>query len=98
MKACKRIEIVLDQTLAPKLEQMLKNLGIDGYTRISDAGGLGDRGYRRADEVTGASSNCIFILALEDNDQVSEVVSAIKPFLKSSGGICLVSDALSVIH
>lgn len=98
MKPCKRIEIVLEQTLSAKLEGLLSSLNADAYTVIPEAGGLGERGYRRADEVTGTSSNCIFIIAVHDEQLVEKIIEAIRPMLSLSGGVCIVSDAFFVQH
>lgn len=97
MKKCKRIEIVIEQTLANRFEELMHNLDAN-YTLISGVSGLGERGHRRADELTGASTNCLAIVA-SDNDKLTEqVVESVRPLLAKSGGICLVSDALWVVH
>ncbi len=98
MKPCKRIEIVVEQALRRRLEQTLIELNVSGYTLLSRASGRGDRGARRADEPTGVSSNCVFIVACETEPETSAIVEAVRPLLRRSGGICLVSDAAWVRH
>ena len=97
MKPCKRIEIVLEQALASRVADALTDAGAPGYTFIDHAGGAGDRGLRRADEPTGTSTNCMFIIACPAED-VERLVEIVRPILSRSGGICLVSDALWVRH
>ena len=98
MKPCKRLEIVIEQPLASRMANLLVELQAPGYTVIDHAGGRGDRGVRRADEPTGTSTNCVFIVACEDQACVERIVEGIRPVLSRSGGICLVSDALWVRH
>ncbi len=98
MKACKRIEIVIEKPIAPRVAQMLVDLAVPGYTLIDSASGRGDRGLRRADEVTGVSTNCVFIVACDDEKIAQKIIDHVRPLLAESGGICLVSDAHWVEH
>lgn len=84
--------------MAPRLMEILREVGVPGYTAIYDASGDGDRGIRRADELAGDSSNALFIIACEDDDLVMRIAEAVRPLLSRSGGLCLVSDAMSLIH
>ena len=98
MKPCKRIEIVIEEPMAPRLVEVLRGLGVRGYTTVPNIGGEGDRGVRRADELAGDSSNTLFIIACEDATLVGELVEQVRPLLRRSGGICLVSDAQWLVH
>lgn len=98
MRPCKRLEIVIERSQATKLEGILKEAGATGFTVIQNAGGGGDRGYRRADDVTDTDENCVFVVAVEKDSIVHEVVEAVRPILQRFGGICLVSEANWVIH
>jgi nitrogen regulatory protein PII len=93
MKPCKRIEIVVEEHLAGRMADQLDAAGAPGYTVIRRAGGRGVRGVRRADDPTGTATNCVFIVACDDDAQVEKVVAAIRVMLKRSGGLCLISDA-----
>ena len=98
MQPCKRIEIVIEQRLAQRTADLLLAAGAPGYTQFARASGYGDRGFRRADEPTGTSTNSVFIVACDSQAQADAIVTAIRPMLSHSGGICLVSDAQWVIH
>jgi nitrogen regulatory protein PII len=98
MKPCKRIEIVIEQPLARRLAARLDELGAPGYTMIPDASGRGDRGLRRGDEVTDTFTNCVFIVACDDDAVVAQIVEGVRTLIARSGGVCLVSDALWVRH
>ena len=98
MRPCKRLEIVIERSQASLVEQLLKEAGASGYTVIQNAGGGGDRGYRRADDVTDADENCVFVVAVERDAIVEEIIEGVRPMLQRFGGVCLVSDANWVIH
>ena len=98
MKPCKRIEIVIEQSLSRRMESQLETLGAPGYTLITQASGRGDRGLRRGDEPTGTASNCVFIIACDDEAAVQRIVDGVRPLLTRAGGICLVSEAMWLKH
>lgn len=98
MKSCKRIEIVIEAPLAQRLAGRLRQLGAPGFTLIPDVRGAGDRGERRGDELSGDSSNCLILIACDDQATVDRILEAVRPLLSSSGGVCLVSDALWLRH
>ncbi len=98
MRPCKRIEIVIEEPMAPKLVELLQGLEVPGYTVLPNAAGDGDRGIRRADELAGDSSNTVFIIACEDDALVERIVEGVRPLISRSGGICLVSDANWLVH
>lgn len=93
MNPCKRIEIVIEEHLAGRLSDQLDAAGAPGYTVIRRTGGRGHRGIRRADDPTGTATNCIFIVACEDEAIVAAILERVQGMLKRSGGVCLVSDA-----
>jgi hypothetical protein len=98
MTPCKRIEIVIDQPHASRLVQRLEELHAPGYTLIPRASGSGDRGERRGDDPTGTETNCVFIIACEDDALAQRIVDGLRPLLTRIGGLCLVSEALSLAH
>jgi nitrogen regulatory protein PII len=93
LKPCKRIEIVIERSQQRGVASALDAIPVSGYTILFNAGGTGDRGPRRADDVTDTDENCVFIIATEDDAVVDAIVQKLQPVLKRYGGICLVSDA-----
>lgn len=93
-----RIEIVIEEPLARELIRKFKALDVPGWTVIPRAGGSGDRGIRRGDELAGDSSNCVFIVVCEDEALVDRITEAVGPMLSRSGGVCLVSECRSLVH
>lgn len=98
MTPCKRIEIVIEAPQAQRLTEALRQLGVGGFTLIPDVRGSGDRGERRADELAGDSSNCLILIACDNQETVDTVLEVVRPLLSRSGGVCLVSDALWLRH
>lgn len=97
MRACKRIEIVIERLFTRRLVELLGQVGAPGYTLIPQASGQGDRGLRRADDPNDTQTNCVCIVAC-DEALASEIVEGVRPLLSEAGGVCLVSDALWVKH
>jgi hypothetical protein len=67
------------------------------YTVSRNAEGKGHRGGRCGNDVTRVIQNS-YVLTACTAEQVEKVVKAIRPVLKRVGGLCLVSDALWVLH
>lgn len=97
MNPCKRIEIVIEEAQAPRLADALEELEC-GYTMLPRASGNGDRGRRRADDPTGTFTNCVFIVASEDDALTQTILDTVKPLLDRFGGICLLSEATWLRH
>ena len=97
MQAVKRVEIVIDTIELERVLTLLEKVGVSGYTVIRDAEGKGHRGVRSGDDVTRVFQNS-YVLTACSEEQVRQVVTALRPVLKRVGGVCLVSDALWVMH
>ncbi len=95
MKPVKRIEIVIEEVEQDDLVAQLDRIGVVGYTVVPGAGGRGERGVRY--ESLQGLGNVLMTIAC-DEVQANKVIEVIRPILKRYGGICLVSDALWVIH
>ena len=98
MKPCTRIEIVIESPLVETMIDALHEAGSPGYTLVPDIRGEGDRGIRRADELTGDSSNSLFVIACDDDAIIEAILERVRPLLTRSGGICLVSGANWLRH
>lgn len=97
MQAVKRVEIVTDTIELARVLKLLEGVGVSGYTVVRNAEGKGHRGVRSGDDVTQVFQNS-YVLTACTEEQVERVVAAIRPVLKRVGGVCLVSDALWVLH
>lgn len=97
MQAVKRVEIVTDTIELDRVLDLLEKAGVSGYTVIRNAEGKGHRGVRSGDDVTRVFQNS-YVLTACTAEQVEKIVEAIRPVLKRVGGVCLVSDALWVLH
>jgi nitrogen regulatory protein PII len=97
MQAVKRIEIITDSLEMREVRRVLDGLALTGYSVIRDVTGRGERGIQSGDDLTDVFKNSMVLLACP-TERVSEIVEAIRPILKRRGGICLVSDAMWVMH
>lgn len=97
MTPVKRIEIVVDQAELPRLVTVLDEAGVNGYTVLREAQGMGRRGRRGGDGLSGEFSNGIVIIAAAA-DEALRIVELVRPVLRRHGGICLMSDAQWLIH
>jgi len=92
-----RIEIVIDSLEADALLAALERVGVSDYTAVKGVFGKGSRGTRGGDPFSGVFDNTMVLVAV-DPSLTDAVVDAVRPLLKSRGGLCLVSDAKSVAH
>lgn len=97
MKPVKRVEIITDSLELRSIVQMLDEIGVSGYTVLKDVVGKGGRGMREGDELTDVFKNSYILVACPE-EQLEPIVNCIRPILKKFGGICLVSDALWLVH
>jgi len=95
MKPVKRIEIVIEEIELENVIEELDRIGVVGYTIVPRAGGRGERGVRY--ESVQGLGNVLMTIAC-DEQQAARVIEVIRPILKRYGGVCLVSDAMWVIH
>ncbi|MBS1217767.1 MAG: nitrogen regulatory protein [Proteobacteria bacterium] len=95
MKPVKRIEIVIEEIELENVISELDRIGVVGYTIVPRAAGRGERGVRY--ESVQGLGNVLMTIACDER-QASQVIEAMRPILKRYGGVCLVSDAMWVIH
>ncbi len=97
MRDVKRIEIVIEAAQEDTIRQLIEDAGIDGFTILHAAAGQGQRGERSGDGLSDAFQNVVFVIATPE-ERVAGFVAAVRPVLKRTGGICLVSDARWLKH
>lgn len=97
MEAVKRLEIVIDDGHLPRVLEILRRAGAGGYTVLSGVSGAGDRGRRSDDELSGALSNR-YVLCACSEAVLEALLPTLRQLLGEAGGLCLISDALSLRH
>lgn len=96
MQALKKVEIILGAPELPRLQKLVDQLGLD-YSVFHHVTGKGDRGVRGDDDLTGVFTNICLMVACPP-EKLPALVETVRPLLKRTGGLCLVSDVQSVIH
>jgi nitrogen regulatory protein PII len=93
----KRIEIITNTLELEKVLKILDDTDVSGYTIIQDVTGKGDRG-RIIDDLEGHALTNSYVITICTEEQEHLLVEAIRPILKKYGGVCIISDAKSIIH
>ena len=78
----KRIEILVDTPLVPRIVSQLKAADISGWSLIHVDSGGGRTGEWQNDDVTGASAKTI-LLAIASESKTAALIDAITPLLDS---------------
>jgi hypothetical protein len=87
----KRIEILVDTPLVPRVVKLAKEVDISGWSLIHiDAGGGRDGAWQH-DDVTGAAAKTI-ILMIASDAKANALVDKIAPFLDSYRLLLTVGD------
>jgi nitrogen regulatory protein PII len=97
MQSVKRIEIITDSLEMREVCRVLDRLAVSGYSIVRDVTGRGERGVQSGDELSDVFKNSLLLTACPP-ERLDEIVNAIRPILQRRGGVCLVSDALWVMH
>ena len=92
MKETRRIEIVIDRRQAPSVVKVFEAHSLSGWTRLRVEAGAGERGVRRDDEISGASSTSLLLTTCRP-EKLDALLDDLRPILKRFGGFCLVSEA-----
>jgi hypothetical protein len=87
----KRVEILIDTPLAPRLIKAAADAGIAGYTLIPVQSGAGRGGAWRDDAVSGAQAKTIF-LTIASEEKAGRFVDVLAPHLEDYGMLLTLSD------
>ena len=87
----KRIEILVDTPLVPRIVRHIKAAGISGWSLIHVDSGGGREGEWRHDEVSGAATKTI-VLAIANAAKSATLVDALQPLLDSHGLLLTVGE------
>jgi PII-like signaling protein len=89
--SAKRIEILCDTPLVPRIVGILRASGIKGWSVLHVESGGGRDGEWRQDEFTGAAAKTI-VLAIAKADTAAAFTDALAPMLDSYGLLLIVGD------
>lgn len=87
----KRIEILVDTPLVPRVVAQLKAVDISGWSVIHVDSGGGRAGAWQDDDVTGASAKTI-VLVIASEAKTYGLIEAIAPLLDSYGMLLTIGD------
>ena len=97
MELVKRIEIIVPEFLVPDIVERLGRRGLDAYTVSRGLSGRGERGVQDGEGTAGEFSNAAVLVA-SPPEVLAVLLEELRPLLARYGGLCLVSDALSLRH
>lgn len=97
MMNVKRIELVIEAIEKQNVISTLKDINVFNYTIYKHVGGYGERGVRDDLAFGEKFENVTFVIACQE-EQLNTIIEALRPILKSYGGMCLVSDAQWILH
>ncbi len=86
----KRIEILADEALAPRLVEASGKAGVNGHTILRVESGAGRSGPWRSDAVSGSGK--IIFLAITDAARAARFIDLLAPNLESWGMVLTVGD------
>jgi len=78
----KRIEILVDNPLVPKIVNYVKKVDISGWSVIKIASGGGRDGRWQQDEVSGAAAKSI-VLLIANEEKANQLTDVLAPLLDS---------------
>ena len=87
----KRIEILTDAPLVPRIAAACEAASISGHTVIPALSGRGRAGHWSEDRLSGAQSKVI-VLAIASAERADALLDALAPVLDSHGLLVLVGD------
>ncbi len=87
----KRIEILVDTPLVPKIIGYAKQVDISGWSVIKIASGGGRDGRWHHDEITGAAAKSI-ILMIANEEKAGQLTDALAPLLDSHSLLLTVAN------
>jgi len=97
MSLVKRIEIIADEQEMHRILAGLEGIGVPGYTVIHNVTGKTPRATM-ADDLPISGLGNVYVLCFCSETIAEKVSTAILPILKRLGGVCYVSDAMSILE
>lgn len=90
-----RIEILVDQPLARRIEAQAEAAGIHGWTLLPTLGGKGATGRWHDDQLSGAQAKLLF-LTVTSAEKADRLTDSLADLLDSHGLVLLRSDVAVV--
>ena len=87
----RRIEILADTPLMPRIGSAAEQAGITHYTLLPVASGIGHSGRWSDDQLTGATAKRMFMAVVQE-DTADRFVEAVTPLLDSYGLMLMLSN------
>ncbi len=97
MTPVKRIELIVPEHLLREVLELLDRHRPGGYTVMRGLAGKGPRGVQSGDGIVGEFSYAWVLVACEAA-VMPALAAELRPLLSRFGGLCLVSDAMSLEH
>lgn len=90
-----RVEIITSTLKIPELSKILDSDKVTGYTLIENLSGKGNRGSFY-DDFGREFSNSYISAICQNQEQFNYLIDSILPILKTTGGLCLVTQSESI--
>ena len=87
----RRLEILVDRPLAPRIAAAADAAGVSGYTLLPTLGGRGHGGRWSDDQVSGADAKLMF-WTVTTVQKADALIAALTPLLDSHGLLVIASD------
>ncbi|GAB5481528.1 MAG: hypothetical protein Pars92KO_12850 [Parasphingorhabdus sp.] len=87
----KRIEILVDNPLIPKIINYVKQVDISGWSVIKIASGGGRDGRWQQDEVSGAAAKSL-VLMIANEEKAGQLADVLAPLLDSHGLLLTIAN------
>ena len=87
----KRIDILVDAPLLPRIIKAAESSGIKAHTVFPALSGAGHAGLWSDDQITGASAKVLFV-AIANAEKVAALADRLEPLLDDYGLVLIISD------
>ncbi|MEY2976524.1 MAG: P-II family nitrogen regulator [Prochlorotrichaceae cyanobacterium] len=95
MNLVKRIEIIADEQEMHRILAGLEEIGVPGYTVIHNVTGKTPRATM-ADDLPISGLGNVYLICFCSEAMAAKITSTILPILNKLGGVCYLSDAVSI--
>lgn len=92
----RRIEVLVDAPLAPRIIEHGRAAGVKGYTLLPTLSGQGAHGAWSEDLISGAQQKVIYV-AIVSEERAAHLIERLAPILESHG-LVVMNSAVSVIR